>query len=118
MNDKMMEVFVRNIVASLPRNKRKLYQFIEGIEDSLAQQSETKEQFLALLKEQLPHLQAANRFNMSLDEIVKLMHEIEDEINEKLESRIKNYKWIDYTEQVHGNQFETIMNKQYFLVLT
>jgi exonuclease VII large subunit len=118
MNEKMMEIFARNIVFSLPRNKRKLYQFIEGIEDSLAQQSETKEQFLTLLKEQLPHLQAANRFNMSLDEIVKLMHEIEDEINEKLESKIKNYKWIDYTEQVHGNQVETNKNIQYFLVLS
>ncbi|WP_078412125.1 hypothetical protein [Priestia abyssalis] len=118
MNEKMMEIFARNIVASLPRNKRKLYQFIEGIEDSLAQQSETKEQFLILLKEQLPYDQAASCFNMSLDETVRLMHEIEDEINEKLERKIKNYKWIDYTEQVHGNQIETIKNIQYVLVLS
>ncbi len=114
----MMAIFARNIVASLPRKKRKLYQFIEGIEDRLAQQSETKEQFLTLLKEQLPHHQAAHRFNMPLDETVKLMHEVEDEINEKLERKIKNYKWIDYTEQVHGDQIETIKNIQYFLVLS
>ncbi|OVE34307.1 hypothetical protein CCZ20_27230 [Priestia aryabhattai] len=118
MNEKIIEIFARNIVNHLPRNKRKLYQFIEGIEDSLAQQSETKKQFLTLLKEQLPHLQAANRFSMSLDEIMKLMHEIEDEINEKLERKIKSYKWIDYTEQVKGNQVETNKNIQYFLVLS
>ncbi|MFZ7825806.1 MULTISPECIES: hypothetical protein [Priestia] len=118
MNEKILEIFARNIVNHLPSNKRKLYQFIEGIEDSLAQQSETKKQFLTLLKEQLPHLQAAKRFSMSLDEIMKLMHEIEDEINEKLETKIKSYKWIDYTEQVQGNQVETNKNTQYFLVLS
>lgn len=116
MNENIMEVFARSIVASLPMKKRRLYQFIEGIEDSLAQQSDTKEQFLTLLKEQLPHQQAANRFNMSLEETVKLMHEIEDEINEKLERKIKNYKWIDCTEQVYGNQVEAIKNKQCFLI--
>jgi len=112
-----MEIFARNIVASLPTNKRRLYQFIESIEDRLAQQSDTKEQFLTLLKEQSPHQQAADRFNMSLDETVKLMHEIEDEINEKLERKIKNYKWIDCTEQVYSNQIGTIKNRQCFLVL-
>ena len=105
-------------MASLPRNKRKLYQFIEGIEDRLAQQSETKEQFLTLLKERLPHRQAANHFNMPLDETVRLMHEIEEEINEKLERKIKNYKWIDYTEQVHSKQIEAMKNMQYFFVLS
>lgn len=105
-------------MASLPVNKRRLYQFIESIEDSLAQQSETKEQFLTLLKERLPHQQAANHFNMSLNETVKLMHEIEDEINEKLERKIENYKWIDCTEQVQGNQVKAIRNRRCFLVLS
>jgi hypothetical protein len=45
MNEKLMEIFARNIVASLPTEKRRVYQFIESIEDRLAQQSETKEQF-------------------------------------------------------------------------
>ena len=41
MNDKMMELFAKSIIASLPSKKRNLYQFIEGVEDSLAQQSST-----------------------------------------------------------------------------
>lgn len=118
MNEKMLEVFVRNIVSSLPRSRRKLYQFIEGIEDSLAQQSDTREQFLALLKDQSPHHQAANRFNMSVEDTVRLMHEIEDEISEKLENKLKNYKWIDITEQLHGKQVETNRNVQYFFVIS
>lgn len=116
MNEKMMEVFVRNIVASLPRDRRKLYQYIEGIEDSLAQQSATREQFLALLREHSPHHQAAERFNMSIEETVRVMHDIEDEISEKLENKLKNYRWIDFTEQLHGNQVETNQQVQYFFV--
>ncbi|KKK36498.1 hypothetical protein WQ57_18955 [Mesobacillus campisalis] len=116
MNEKIMEIFARNIVDSLPMSKRRIYQFIEGIEDRLAQQSETKEQFLTLLREQSPYHQAGNRFNLSLDETVKLMHEIEDEINEKLERKIRNYKWIDCTDQVYGHQVETIKNRQCFLI--
>lgn len=111
-----MEVFVRNIVASLPRNRRKLYQFIESIEDTLAQQSDTREEFLALLREHSPHQQAAERFNLSIEETVRFMHDIEDEISEKLENKLKNYKWIDFTEQLHGKQVETNQQVQYFFV--
>jgi len=118
MNEKIMEVFARNIVASLPRKKRRVYQFIESVEDMLAQQSETKEQFLTLLKEQSPHHQAARRFNMTIDETVRLMHEIEDEITKKLEKKIMNYKWIDYTNKVNKFHTETNNNKQYFLVIS
>lgn len=98
MNEKMMEVFARDIIASLPSNKRMLYQFIEGVEDRLAQQAETKAQFLTLLKEHSPHHQAANRFGMTIYETVAFMHEIEDEISEKLERKLERYKWIDYTD--------------------
>lgn len=80
MNEKMMEVFARDIIASLPFNKRMLYQFIEGVEDRLAQKAETKKHFLTLLKQQSPHHQAAERFGMSIYETVALMHEVEDEI--------------------------------------
>ncbi|MBU7592341.1 hypothetical protein [Metabacillus halosaccharovorans] len=113
MNDKIMEVFAKSIIASLPREKRKLYQFIEGVEDSLAQQSKTKEQFLTLLKEQSPHHQAANHFQMTIDETVNLMQQIEDEINFKLEDKLRRYKWIDYTDQIFANNEG---DKKYYLV--
>lgn len=118
MNEKLMEIFARNIVAALPRKKRRVYQFIESVEDRLAQQSETKEQFLNLLKEHSPHLQAAQRFNMSIDETLKLMHEIEDEINNKLEIKLERYKWIDYTEKMNDLNGKTNSNKKYFLFIS
>lgn len=113
----MMEVFEKNIVDNLPTKKRELYQFIVGIEDKLAQQAETKEQFLMLLKKHLPHLQAAHRFDMTLQEIVNLMHEIEDEINNRLENKMRRYQWIDYTEHAQANHHVIQTNTQYFLVL-
>lgn len=118
MNEKLMEIFARNIVASLPTEKRRVYQFIESIEDRLAQQSETKEQFLNLLRELSPHRQAAKRFNMSIVETVKLMHEIENEINKKLEIKREKYKWIDFTEKVDKIHGKTNTNKKYFLFIS
>ncbi|MFP7734713.1 hypothetical protein ACLHDF_15130 [Priestia aryabhattai] len=114
MNEKMMEFFVRGIIASLPINKRMLYQFIEGVEDHLAQEAETKEQFLILLKEQSPHHQAANRFGMTIFETVTLMHEIEGEINEKLERKLDSYKWVDYT--TYSKQ--AINSTRYYLIIS
>lgn len=114
MNDKLMEVVARSIIASLPREKRKLYQFIESVEDSLAQQSKTKEQFLTLLKEHSPHHQAATRFQMTIDETVNLMHQIEDEINVKLEETLSRYKWVDYTDQLNNTNED---EKKYYLVI-
>jgi 8-oxo-dGTP pyrophosphatase MutT (NUDIX family) len=81
----------------------------------LSQQSETKEHFLSLLKEHSPHHQAASRFNMKIEETVKFMHEIEDDINKKLEEKIENYRWIDYTEIVKINHAE---NMKYYLVIS
>lgn len=118
LNERMMEVFARNIVASLPRKKRRVYQFIESIEDKLAEKSETKEQFLSLLKEQSPHHQAARHFNTTIDEILILMHEIEDEINRRLEMKINNYKWIDFTEKLNKINGQIDHDKQYFLVIS
>ncbi|MDQ0999738.1 hypothetical protein QFZ28_000138 [Neobacillus niacini] len=118
MNERIMEIFARNIVASLPRRKKRIYQFIESVEDMLAQQSETREQFLNLLKDQSPYHQAASRFNMTIGETVRIMHEIEDEITKKLELKIKNYKWIDYTNRVNKFCTKTNNNKQYFLIIS
>jgi hypothetical protein len=117
VNEKMMEVFARDIIASLPINKRMLYQFIEGVEDHLAQQAETKEQFLKLLKEKSPHHQAANRFGMTIYETVALMHEIEDEISEKLERKLDRYKWIDYTCYATYPK-QTIHSARYYLIIS
>ncbi|WP_078549807.1 hypothetical protein [Litchfieldia alkalitelluris] len=116
MNEKMINIFIEDIVTSLPWNRRKLYQFIVSIEDCLAKQSETKEQFLELLREHSPHHQAAKQFNISIETTLRVMQDIEDEISEKLEKRLNNYKWIDVTEHINGTQISTNQNIQYFFI--
>ncbi|WP_273122343.1 hypothetical protein ACNRWW_05825 [Metabacillus sp. HB246100] len=109
MNEKIMNVLSKAIIAALPRQKKKVYQFIVEIEDQLAQQCTTKEQFMTLLKEQSPHKQAANKFHMSFEHLMHFMHEIEDEINRKLDEKLKDYRWIEVTDVKANNRTQ---NKQ------
>ncbi|WP_307435485.1 hypothetical protein [Bacillus sp. V2I10] len=100
LNEKLMNIFTRDIIANLPHKKKSVYQYIESMEDKLASQCETKEQFLTLLVEKSPYQQAATHFHMSVDEMYKLMKDIENEINTRLDMKIEKYRWIDYTEKV------------------
>ncbi|KAB7670782.1 hypothetical protein [Bacillus sp. B1-b2] len=119
MKEKVMEIFVRDIVKNLPRKKKKIYQFIVDIEEDLAKQSKTKKEFMTLLRTQLPHQQAASHFDLSLQEVVTIMEEAEDIISRILDSKIKKYKWMDYTEMVSEEQVDAKKEKntQYFLCL-
>ncbi|WP_246941051.1 hypothetical protein [Bacillus pinisoli] len=98
MNEKIIDIFEREIVASLPLVKRKVYQFIENAEEELAMKSDTREEFLSLLKLYSPYKQAAQQFNFSLEDLYKMMIEIETEINSVLDKKLENYQWIDFTE--------------------
>jgi hypothetical protein len=46
------------------------------------------------------------------------MHEIEDEINKKLEIKREKYKWIDFTEKMDDIHGKTNTNKKYFLSIS
>ncbi|MFZ3589331.1 hypothetical protein ACOI1C_08645 [Bacillus sp. DJP31] len=118
MNEKLMEIFAREIIASLPKEKRRIYQFIESEEDKLAQRSKTKDQFLTLLKEHSPYKLAANCFQVTIGEIYSLMHEIENEINSRLDTRIQKKKWIDYTEMMGVQKEGNAPEKLFFLFLS
>ncbi|MGM0920481.1 MAG: hypothetical protein ACQEWW_04515 [Bacillota bacterium] len=118
MNEKLMNILTRSIIAGLPQKKKNLYQYIESLEDRLASQCETKEQFLNLLIQRSPFQQAANHFCMTVDETYRLMKQIENEINRELEKKIDKHKWIDYTEKVIKNQEKTKQKMKYFLFVT
>ncbi|MGD6817004.1 hypothetical protein ACQCVE_07940 [Metabacillus sp. 113a] len=98
MNEHVMEILVRTIVASLPEKEKDVYQYIVRTEDELARQSHTKEEFMGLLTRYSPHHQAAAHFNMSIEDTLKLMHMIEDKITERMEEKSQSYKWIDYSD--------------------
>ncbi|USK32428.1 hypothetical protein LIT25_17720 [Bacillus sp. F19] len=117
MNEKLMNVLTRSIIAGLPPKKKNLYQYIESLEDRLASQCETKEQFLNLLIQRSPFQQAAVHFCMTVDETYRLMKQIENEINRELDKKIDKHRGIDYTEKVMKNQGNTHQDKKYYLLV-
>lgn len=110
-----MNIFVRDIISGLPIQKKSVYQYIESMEDRLASQCETKEEFLNLLVEKSPYHQAATHFHMSADEMYELMKEIEDEINSRLDMKIERCRWLDYTDKL---QDELKPNMRLFLFVS
>ncbi|WP_338777859.1 hypothetical protein [Metabacillus sp. FJAT-52054] len=106
MNDHLMEIMVRDIVAGLPAKKREVYRYVVRAEQELAKQSETKEQFLKMLTICAPHYQAADQFQITIDDLLKLMLDIEDEITAGLDKRLEKYKWLDYSDSQPANRLQ------------
>jgi len=102
MNGHLMEILARQIVAELPEPKRLLYQYIVQVEDSLAEQSTTSDQFMTLLVKHSPHQQAAEHFNRSFEKTIMMMRDIEKEIDEQLNEKLRQAQWIDCTDEVQG----------------
>lgn len=107
MNENLLEILTRKIIASLSLERRQLYEFIVEAEDELAQQAKTSEDFLALLAENCPYMQAAKHFNRPYVETINLMNDIEKEIDEKLQQKAKKVKWIDCTDLLSKKREET-----------
>ncbi|MFC7785911.1 hypothetical protein [Rossellomorea sp. GCM10028870] len=114
MNEHLMEIVARDIVKGLPNKKRDIYQYVVGLEDELASRSETSEEFMALLVKHSPHQQAATHFKMSFGELMRRMREIEQEINAKLDQKLQNVTWIDYTDTIRSMKGTEAINSRYF----
>ncbi|MCF6410200.1 hypothetical protein [Pseudalkalibacillus salsuginis] len=100
MNDYLSEMLAREIVEALPGYKRDLYKFIVGLEDSLAQQSDTADQFMTLMKKHSPLHQAAKYFRRSVKETDQLMKEIEKEIDTELSLQLQHIDWLDCSDVI------------------
>ncbi|NKE05916.1 hypothetical protein [Mesobacillus selenatarsenatis] len=100
MNSHLMEILSREIIKSLPIEQRAVYEYVVQLEDQLAQQAATSEEFMALLVKHSPHRQAARHFNLSFGQLMGLMRETEIFINQQLERKLGNVTWLDLTQQV------------------
>ncbi|TDL80270.1 hypothetical protein [Peribacillus frigoritolerans] len=112
MNSTLLGLLTKQILAALPSEKRELYQFIEHAEEKLAQKAKSKDQFIYLLVRHSPYKQAAEHFCMTYDQTARLMQEIEHEVNTKLESQIRNIKWVDYTKKMNVENTYFFLFKQ------
>ncbi|RSD25906.1 hypothetical protein [Mesobacillus subterraneus] len=104
MNSHLMEILSREIVKSLPLAQKEIYEYIVELEDELAQEAETADEFLALLVKHSPHRKAAKQFNLTFGQLVMTMHEIENIINSQMEQKLRNITWIDFTDQVEDTK--------------
>ncbi|WLR54764.1 hypothetical protein LC048_20530 [Mesobacillus subterraneus] len=100
MNSHLMEILSRDIIKSLPIEQREVYEYVVRLEDDLAQQAETSDEFMSLLVKHAPHRQAARHFNLTFGQLMALMREAENYINQQLEKKSENMTWVDLTEQV------------------
>lgn len=116
MNDQLMELLLKSEVKQLPEDKKRLYQFIIDIEDSLVEKSNTADEYLQLLTAHSPYAIASRHFNIPFSTIAKLMNDIEEELSERIEERCKKIRWIDYTEQLIGASDEN-NRRQIFLFM-
>ncbi|UII56255.1 hypothetical protein LS684_01840 [Cytobacillus spongiae] len=116
MNEQIIESLIKSVVATLPEEHRELYEYIVDLEDHLAQESQTSQEFLSLLVKHSPHKQAAMHFNLEYGETIKLMRDIEKEIDHQINRRWENRVWIDFTEKVRQQEGKENANRTlYFL---
>ncbi|KIL51179.1 hypothetical protein [Jeotgalibacillus campisalis] len=104
MNQHLMEILARQIIGELPEVERQLYEYITEMEDSLAAQSSTSDQFMTLLVKHSPHQQAADQFGLSFEKTMVKMKQIEMKIDNQLEEKMKYVKWTDVSEEVLGSK--------------
>lgn len=104
MNSHLMEILSRNIIKSLPIEQREVYEYVVRLEDNLAQQAATSDEFMSLLVKHSPHRQAARHFNLTFGQLMALMRDAENFINQQLERKLKNVTWLDLTEQVNSRK--------------
>ncbi|ALS75732.1 hypothetical protein AUC31_11225 [Planococcus rifietoensis] len=116
MNDGMIAYLLKSEVAKLGEEQRQLYRFIIELEDALAEQADTVEEFRRLLVLHSPFEQAAYCFNRSLKEIATMMQQIEAELGDKIEARRERAKWLDYTDRFAGEAGQE--DKQLFLFIS
>lgn len=116
MNERLMESLLRSEVKKLSEEKRSLYQFVVEIEDCLAHSADTANHFLSLLVEYSPYELASRHFDLPIKKVVRLMNDIEVELNKKVEIRCARSKWIDYTDRLQQTADED-EDKQLFLLI-
>ncbi len=111
MNERLKGFLQRNEIGRISKELRELYEYIVNEEDQLADKADSVDQFLQLLVTHSPYELAASHFNMSTERVFQLMRKIEEDLHERIETRYKKSRWIDYTD--YNQQTNTGVCKKY-----
>ncbi|KMJ57557.1 hypothetical protein AB685_16280 [Bacillus sp. LL01] len=113
MKESLYRYLTKCSVAELPPEKQLFYNFVQDVEYSYEEQAENPDQYFDLLVKHHPYVQAAKHFHMPVETARDLMLEIEQEIKNNADNRMKQVFWVDYTKQVSDIERS---NKQYFFI--
>ncbi|MCA0972188.1 hypothetical protein LCM20_16390 [Halobacillus litoralis] len=102
MSDYLIEQWTDWIVGSLPEEQQALYTYVIHMEDRLAEVVATEGEFMDRLKIERPHQLAADRFGMTLFELLQTLRDIEEHVSERLEQMLAEVSWVDCTHLVNG----------------
>lgn len=100
MNEYLQKILTENILSTLPEQQKDLYHYVIKMEDDIAEEVDSEEQFMNHLRSVSPHKRAAKHFNMTLFELLNVMKQVEEEISRQLIPMMDAVKWKDCTEIV------------------
>ncbi|AJD89929.1 hypothetical protein JMA_06120 [Jeotgalibacillus malaysiensis] len=97
MNPYLLEILERDCVRSLPPFDQALYTFVTEVEEEIAAQCETKQEFLQKLVQHSPHTLAAEQFDLTFEQVMMRMKKIEIDIDEQINQKLQRLKWEEKT---------------------
>ncbi|SER58148.1 hypothetical protein [Salipaludibacillus aurantiacus] len=104
MSHQRYEFARRKCIASLPENVKRLFQFVESKELTLADEALSENHYIQLLQQHSPVLEAADKFKMEPAEVYTAVQRIERYLEDRAASYENKLKFFDMTEelQLHG----------------
>ncbi|UCZ54202.1 hypothetical protein LGQ02_05425 [Bacillus shivajii] len=98
MDMRRYEYARQRCIERLPKSERKLFTFVEERENSLADQAHTENQFVQLLQQNSPIIEAAEEFDMNPKTVYECVQFIEKKLMDQATELAKKMKLIDYTD--------------------
>ncbi|MCP3029792.1 hypothetical protein LF817_00405 [Halobacillus sp. A1] len=102
MSEYLIRILKDKIVGELPKEKREIYEHVINMEDEIAEEAATAEEFMVLLKSESAYGRAARYFNMTTADLLKTINQIDREIGSLLEMKLNAVRWKDCTELVRS----------------
>ncbi|MFP3722282.1 hypothetical protein SFC57_04870 [Niallia circulans] len=97
VNPVLVQIFYRSAIANLPEKKREIYRYITSKEEELEKIAVSEKQFMELMVNHSPFIEASNYFSLSMSTIKEIMDEAQAEIDLMIMTRINQMRWINYS---------------------
>ncbi|WP_101845299.1 hypothetical protein [Halobacillus sp. Marseille-P3879] len=117
LSDYLIKLLTDKIVGTLTKDQKEIYNYVTQMEEDVAEEVTTEQDFLVRLKSDSPHERAARHFDMTFLELINKINRIDEEIARQLETKLDLVRWIDCTELVRSKVNINKNQKVFFLSL-